>query len=319
MNFEELVNQNPGSIIELKNGEKLLIENTATDNCGEEVCFGIATDRKSKYKMKIKFKYNVGDVVTLMKIPSQENMALGKYYIFNDEFKPKEYKIEQCKYQMIGTEEPKILYNLYAYCDEYIHFHNWIPEDDLSGTINEHEEDVEFISHDKEILSIGDDVIANAFYGDYENSDLSPSLTFTYKGTIVGFEYEINEHKTFVRRALVEKPDGTNHFEITPYLVKKMDETFAFEYVKFCKRDRFNPIKESERQYSKNKKFLEEIHLWDKVLEIYNNWNKYRKDGKTTEKKKTVKKEKPKTDINKLLNSLSEDEINELKKQLLKK
>ena len=46
MNFEELVNQKPGSIIELKNGEKLLIENTATDNCGEEVCFGIATDRK---------------------------------------------------------------------------------------------------------------------------------------------------------------------------------------------------------------------------------------------------------------------------------
>lgn len=46
MNFEELVNQKPGSIIELKNGEKLLIENTATDNCGEEVCFGAATDRK---------------------------------------------------------------------------------------------------------------------------------------------------------------------------------------------------------------------------------------------------------------------------------
>lgn len=46
MNFEELVNQKPGSIIELKNGKKLLIENTATDNCGEEVCFGVATDKK---------------------------------------------------------------------------------------------------------------------------------------------------------------------------------------------------------------------------------------------------------------------------------
>ena len=268
--------------------------------------------------MKVKFKYNVGDTVKLMKCPTHQNMALCNYVTESD-FTPKEYVITKCKCVIKCDNEPKVFYNLHAYCDEYIQYHNWIPEDDLSGIINEHEEDVEFISHDKEILSIGDTVIANAFWGDYENSVLSPSLTFTYKGTIVGFEYEINEHKTFVRRALVEKPDGTNNFEFTPYLVKKMDETFAFEYVKFCKRDRFNPIKESERQYSKNKKFLEEIHLWDKVLEIYKNWNKYRKDGKVTEKKKTVKKENPKANINKLLNSLSEDEINELKKQLLEK
>lgn len=271
--------------------------------------------------MKVKFKYNAGDVVTLMKIPSYENMQLGRYYIFNDEFKPKEYKIEKCLCRIIGTEEPKILYNLYAYYDEYIHFHNWIPEDDLSGTLNEHEEDVEFISHDKEILSIGDEVIASAFYGDYENSYLSPSLTFTYVGTIIGFDYEIKkfEQKTYTTRmAIIERHDGTNHKEFTPYLVKKMDENFAFEYVKFCKKGKFNPIKEAERKYSTNKKFLEEIHLWDKVLEIYNNWNKYRKDGKVTEKKKSVKKEKPKTDIKKLLSSLSEEEINELKKELIK-
>ena len=61
------------------------------------------------------------------------------------------------------------------------------------------------------------------------------------------------------------------------------------------------------------------IFFYFSIKEIYNNWNKYRKDGKVTEKKKNVKKEKPKTDINKLLNSLSEDEINELKRQLLEK
>lgn len=269
--------------------------------------------------MKVKFKYNVGDTVTLLRRPSNENMQYGKY-IYDNEFTPKEYRIEKCKCKIIGSEKPRILYNLYAYMDEYIQFDNWIPEDDLSGAINEHEEDVEFISHDKEVLSIGDDVIACAFWGDYENSILSPSLTFTYVGTIVGLEYEINglKQKTVTRRAIVESHDGTNHIEFTPYLVKKMNETFAFEYVKFCKKDRFNPIKESERQYSKNKKFLEEIHLWDKVLEIYNSWAKYRKDGKTTEKKKNIKKEKPKTDIKKLLSSLSEEEINELKKELIK-
>lgn len=268
--------------------------------------------------MKVKFKYNVGDVVTLFKTPSRDNMQIGEY-IHDNEFTPKEYKIEKCLCRIIGTEEPKILYNLYAYLDEYIQFHNWIPEDDLSGTINEHEENVEFISHDKEVLSIGDDVIACAFWGDYENSVLSPSLTFTYVGTIVRLEYEINglKQKIVIRRAIVERHDGTNHIEFTPYLVKKFDETFAVEYVKFCKRDRFNPIKESERQYSTNKKFLEEIHLWDKVLEIYNNWNKYRKDGKTTKKKNSSKKAKEKIDIKKLINSLSEEEIIELKKQLL--
>lgn len=270
--------------------------------------------------MKVKFKYNVGDVVTLMKKPSHENTQLGKY-IYDDEFIPKEYKIEKCLCRIIGTEEPKILYNLYAYCDEYIQFHNWIPEDDLSGIIHWHEEYIEFISHDKEILSIGDNVIASAFYGDYEDSYLSPSLTFTYVGTIIGLEYEINgldTHKTVIRGALTEKSDGTNHLEFTTYLVKKMDEAFAFEYVKFCKKNRFNPIKEAERPFTNHKKLLEEIHLWDKVLEIYNNWNKYRKDGKVTEKKKTVKKEKSKTDIKKLLSSLSEEEINELKKELIK-
>ena len=232
----------------------------------------------------------------------------------------KTYEIEKCKCIIIGAKEPKILYNLHAYYDEYIQYHNWIFEDDLSGTINEHEEDVEFISHDKEVLSIGDDVIACAFWGDYENSVLSPTLTFTYVGTIVCLEYEINKglkQKIVIRRAIVERHDGTNHIEFTPYLVKKFDETFAYEYVKFCKIYRFNPIKESERQYSTNKKFLEEIHLWNKVLEIYNNWNKYKKDGKTTKKKNSSKKEKEKIYITKLIGSLSEEEIVELKKQLL--
>lgn len=267
--------------------------------------------------MKVKFKYNVGDTVTLLKKPSYENMEYGEY-IYDNEFTPKEYRVENCKCKMIGTEEPKILYNLYAYCDDYIQFHNWIPERDLSGPTNEHEEDVVFISHDKEILSIGDVVAASIFYGDYEDSHLSPSLTFAYAGTIFGFEYEIVRGSSVIRKTALIDKNGTNKVEFTPYLVKNFDESFAFEYVKFCKKDRFNPIKEADRPYVTHKVFLEGIHLWDKVLEIYNNWDKYRKDGKVTEKKKAVKKEKPKTDIKKLLNSLSDEEINELKKELIK-
>jgi hypothetical protein len=269
--------------------------------------------------MKVKFKYNVGDTVTLLKRPSHENMQYGKY-IYDNEFTPNEYRIEKCKCKMIGTEEPKILYNLYAYCDEYIQFHNWIPESDLSGPTNEHEEDVTFISHDKEILSIGDVVAASIFYGDYEDSYLSPSLTFAYVGTIFGFEYEIIRGSSLIRRTALVDRDGKNEVEFTPYLVKNFDETFVLEYVKFCKKDRFNPIKEADRPYAKHKVFLEGVHLWDKVIETYNNWNKVRQGAKKKNykpNKKLPKVDPLQSDIKKLLKSLTEEQKEELKKQLI--
>ena len=45
--------------------------------------------------MKVKFKYNVGDIVTLMKKPSYNNMQFGKY-VYDNEFTQKEYRIEKC-------------------------------------------------------------------------------------------------------------------------------------------------------------------------------------------------------------------------------
>lgn len=269
--------------------------------------------------MKVNFKYNVGDTVLLKKLPSFQNMQCGKY-IFESEFTPKEYKISKCKCTIKANNTVNVAYNLYAYCDDYIQFHNWIPEEDLEGTPNEHEETIEFISHDKELLSIGDTVIADAFWGDYEDAHLSPSLTFTYVGTIVGFNYEINEAKKIIRTALIERGDGTNRFEFTPYLVKNMDEKFAFEYVKFCKKERFNPIKEAERKYGANHLvLLQGIHLWGTVINMYNNWSKYRDGGKKKYYPRKRKPENPlKADINKLLKSLSEEQKEELKKQLLK-
>lgn len=171
-----------------------------------------------------------------------------------------------------------------------------------------------------EILQlIGDIVAASVFYGDYEDSYLIPSLTFAYVGTIFGFEYEIVRGISVIKRTALIDKNGSNEVEFTPYLVKNFDEAFVFEYIKFCKKDRFNPIKEADRPYATHKVFLEGVHLWDKVLEIYNSWAKYRKDGKITKKKKCVKKEKEKIDITKLLNSLSEEEKEELKKQLIEK
>lgn len=270
--------------------------------------------------MEIKFKYNVGNTVTLMKRPSRENIQFGKY-ISESEFKPKEYVIAQCKCLMKGVEEPKILYNLHAYCDEYIQFHNWIPEDELEGDVHEHIETFEFISHDKKKLHIGDVVLADVFCGSYDNPYLVPSMSFGVVTPILGLEYLITEKSNIIKTALVEE----NNFirtEYTPYLVKDIDENFALEYVKFCKSNRFNPIKEAEKKYrSHHRELLESVNLWDKVVEIYNNWNKYRvgkTPKKTTEKKSTPKKNTAKANMKKLLTSLSETEIEELKKLINK-
>lgn len=268
--------------------------------------------------MKVNFKYNVGDTVKLANMPSYENMQYGKY-VLECEFQPKEYKISKCKCAILCNGTYKVLYNLYAYCDEYIQFHNWIPESDLDGPLNEHEETIEFISHDKELLEIGDVVLCDVFYGDYETPYLPPEMTFGYVGTIVGFDYEINEAGRVIRAAIVEH-NGSQTMEFTPYLVKNMDETFVLEYVKACKSRRFNPIKEAEKKYgSKHMVLLKGINLWDKVLGIYNNWDKYR-DGDKKKKHyhqfKKTPKDPVKADIKKLLKSLTEEQKEELKKQL---
>lgn len=265
--------------------------------------------------MKITFKYNVGDTVTLIKKPSGANMQYGKHYMLDSEFSPKEYKIERCKCVIKSNNEPEILYNLYAYCDDYIQFHNWIPEDNLSGNLNIHEEDVEFISHDKELLSIGDTVLADVFSGSYDDPYLMPSLTFGYVADILKFEYEILSSGKPIRTAIIDH-DGNLRTEFVPYLVKNMDRNFAMEYVKHCKKNRFNPI---EGQFANHHmRLLKGMNLWDDVVKIYNNWNKYRKSASSEKKvvKKTVKKNTKKNKIEEFIKSLSQKEIEELKKRL---
>lgn len=267
--------------------------------------------------MKVLFKYQNGDTVTLIKKPSNENMKYGKRYLFDDEFTPKQYKIVMCKCVISSTNEPKVLYNLYVnYDDEYLEFNNWIPDDCLEGEIHEHEEDVEFISHDKEVLSVGDIVLSDVFSGSYDDPYMIPSLTFGYVGEIFKLEYEIMSTGKPLRTAIIDDK-GSLRTEFTPYLVKNMDRNFAMEYVKHCKKNRFNPL--TSEFNGKHMALLKGINVWDDVVEIYNNWDKYRKNVTTPKKntkRKTEKKNTTKNKIKKLISSLSEEELNELKNQL---
>lgn len=257
--------------------------------------------------MKVLFKYQNGDTVTLIKKPSNENMKYGKRYLFDDEFTPKQYKIEMCKCVISSTNEPKVLYNLYTnYDDEYLTFHNWIPDDCLEGEIHEHEEDIEFISHDKEVLSVGDIVLADVFSGSYDDPYMMPSLTFGYVGEICKLEYEIMSTGKPIRTAIIEY-EGNLRTEFTPYLVKNMDRNFAMEYVKHCKKNRFNPL--TSEFNGKYMALLKGINVWDDVAEIYNNWNKYRKSSSTTAKKKVKKETKKKEDVKKDEEFISKSKI----------
>ena len=62
------------------------------------------------------------------------------------------------------------------------------------------------------------------------------------------------------------------------------------------------------------------VHLWDKVIETYNNWNKVRPGTKKKNynpNKKLPKVNHLQSDIKKLLKSLTEEQKEELKKQLI--
>ena len=268
--------------------------------------------------MEVKFKYSVGDTVTLAKLPTSDNLQFVNKFMWDTEFKPKDYKIEQCKFVITETGEKLVYYNLYAYCDEIIQFNNWIPESYLEGKANEHVEQVEFVSHDNETLNIGDDVLCSAFYGDYNKPYLPPDFTFTYVGTIVRLVFTINERTSSpIKSAVVQSsfPDNMMDNEFTPYLVKNFDKNFVKEYVASCKKNRFNPEKEVHA-YSKHDKIFKYIKLWDDVIEVYKNWDKEKKKKSTKPTAKKNKKETIKEYFEKLLETLSEEEKNELKKQL---
>lgn len=268
--------------------------------------------------MEVKFKYSVGDTVTLAKLPTPSNLVSINKFLWDTDFKPKNYRIEQCKCVVTETNEIKIYYNLYAYCDDILDFYNWIPEDHLEGELNEHVENFDFISHDKELLQIGDDVLCGVFSGDYDNPYLMPELTFTYVGTITRFEYIMDARvKNPIRKAIIQSiyPDDSIRNEFVPYLVKNLDRDFVYEYILFCKKNRFNPINEIHI-YSKHDKILKYIKLWDVVIEVYNNWNKEKKKKSTKPTEKKNKKNTTKEYVEKLLGKLSEEEKNELRKQL---
>ena len=272
---------------------------------------------------KVTFKYEIGQMVTLTRCPSFDNMQLGKY-VSEDSFKPKEYKVVSCFYQVDEDGNASILYQLDAYMDEYIQYHNRIPEAHLEGELHEHTEEIDFHDVNGEPLSIGDYAYSGIYYGTPDDHYVSPDFTFTRKMEIVGFVYA--NKGTFFINGIVKKYATTSaicyevypkedsrwkHSEATGLMVKTIDEKFVEDYVKGCRSHRFNPT--VDRYGDHHEEWLKTLGVYDEVCKLY---KKRPSAKKKAEKKKT--ESNVSKDVKAMLAGMSEEEKAEMLKQLMK-
>lgn len=271
---------------------------------------------------QIKFNYSIGDTVTLIKEPDYKNRQYLSYR--NTPFQPKVYKIIKIKYTVNDKGQENILYQLDAYMDEYLKNYNWLTEDFIQGQGNEHLENVDFISVDGEQLHIGDNIYDSIYYGNYGNGNwyLSPNFTFTSYGKIISLTctweegissdnkkiiYTIKEGTASAEKYWIENSMNTNFTFFIINALKNPGDKFVEDYVKACKKNRFNPFgdKVHPDEIKRVKEWLTFMGVYDQVK---NNYDKI-----TVKKKKTtVKKDSTVDDIISQLNDKQ-------KKELLKK
>ena len=293
-------------------------------------------------KRTIRFSYDIGDKVTLVKVPSVKNMQLGKY-ITDRDFKPKDYVVSGLKCVFLESGEEKTLYRLDAYCDEYLQYHNWLTEDDIEGNGTSHEEVFTFLTVKGGDLSIGDLVYDGVYYGGRTRSYLEPRCTFAHLLRVDTLEAENlflrgdaledkSNWELYARSTVVEdfKNPNRNGSESKNKsfvcLLLKEDETklIVEDYIKACKKDRFN-IKKQPAE-SDAVKTLEKMGIYQKVLANYSKV-KLAPDKDTTIQtaaiKKPAKKKKTKLDLSNtkvedILNNMSQEQRQEMLSLLMK-
>ena len=263
---------------------------------------------------QITFKYNIGDMVTLIKLPKYPNCS-SRYY--EKEFSPKQYKIDGYKYAIRKDGKDEILYRLDAYCDDYLNYHNWITEDYIEGEGTTHTEDIEFKSIDGEELKIGDMVYTGIYYGrDRDDCYISLNMCFAkkvvitdlvYAGTSTDkFSYKFYGTEIYPNGELNRAEDG-----FVPLAMKNVTEQFVIDFVKACKERRENPANEKKSDYEKRKEWLKELGVFEQVCKLYN---------KSAVKKETKPKPAEKKDtVKEIFSSLSEEQKKEMLKLLTKK
>ena len=291
------------------------------------------------------YKYGIGDTVRLIREPFGFPGSCA-YGSFSKKWPPtKEYKIRGWGWLVEEEGVYKQFYQLDAYCDDYLDYHNRILEDDLEVIGEAHpfeDTELEYYDRNNEKIFIGMNVYYDVYYGDHKNPYINDALTFTRYGEVIGIEkfrsnYD-NKNRLIVRcitdkhfnhdtnKYELSSGDNQTSSEIPYYVFSKIPETFAQDYINelFRKRNSSYLGNEDNCNYSNIINWLKHMGVYDEVMELY----KARKAGKkpskkksitdktSSEKKKEVKPKKQKVDLESMLANLSETDKKKLKKLL---
>ena len=284
------------------------------------------------------FKYDIGDVVTLVKLPDlfDKNRCRSFTSKHLDVFSPKQYKVKGYSFTILEDGSYEYKYSLHAYCDDWLDYHNWLTEDYLEGEGTHHDKDICFKSADGADLNIGDIVYTSLYYGsDVIGDSCSVSGTFTRKVRVTELIYT-NEEFSVLTKKLVGDIIKEFHVpvngswnkacELCNRSLKNITEQFIRDFVKTCKEYRINPRNEKLGDYKSRKFWLDEIGIFDDVCKRYNSRSKKTSKVMEPEIKEASNKvssnkgssDKTNKKIEEILSGLSDEEKKEMLKLLIK-
>ena len=287
--------------------------------------------------MTLHYKYNIGDKVLLVKLPSFDNRQYGSFRYSGDveSLLPKEYVVNG--YGFEETDDGiKIYYRLDAYCDEIIQYHNRITDEYLepSGECHPFQLESDVMSADGHIIKLGDSVFSNLYnrYNGENGTVPNIDFSFTGHGNVVSTHYfeekshkpriEVTYERDFlctycvngnVREALDSRRYGDKHTEVASMIDYGIRpgyaEAFAEEISKKSNRWDLEHNKYNIEQW------LKFLGVYDETMAAIDKWIKKRDKGsKSSAKKKKAKKDEGK--LKNILSTLTEEEKKKLKEML---
>ena len=146
--------------------------------------------------IRASFKYNIGDIVTLVKLPDLFHKNRCRTFASKHlgTFSPKQYKVKGYSFTILEDGSYEYRYSLHAYNDDWLDYHNWLTEDYLCGEGTHRDANVCFKSADGDDLNIGDIVYTSLYYGsDVAGDSCSVTGTFTRKVRVTELMYTNEE------------------------------------------------------------------------------------------------------------------------------
>ena len=285
------------------------------------------------------FKYDIGDVVTLVELPGSFDKNRSQSFIYKHlgAFSPKQYKVKGYSFTILEDGSYEYRYSLRAYNDDWLNYHNWLTEDYLAGEGTHHNEDVCFKSADGADLNIGDIVYTSLYYGsDVLGDSCSVSGTFTRKIRVTELIYTNEEFyaptKKIIGDILINtfcppiNGSSNKDCELCNCSLKNITEQFICDFVKTCKEYRINPSNEKLGDYKSRKFWLDELGIFDDVCKRYNSRSKKTSKVGGPEVKEASNKvssnkgssDKTNKKVEEILSGLSDKEKKEMLKLLIK-